>query len=124
MFLKRLFKKTNIQILKSIPNPVKENYKIEINCPEITFEGENKQPDFCTVNIVFYPAEKVIELKSLKQYFYQFRNMKFSYERLINVLYDDITFVYNPKSLSIKAEFNPRGGISSILTVDSNERND
>ena len=117
--MKRSYTKTNIEILKSIPNPVTNIYRIEINNPEVTFEGENEQPDFCKVNIVFLPTEKVVELKSLKQYFYQFRNMKFSYERIVNVIYEDIMYVYRPKDLKVKAEFNPRGGISSILTVNS-----
>ena len=117
--MKRNYTKTNIEILRSIPNPVTNDYKIEINNPEVTFEGENEQPDFCNINITFLPSEKVIELKSLKQYFYQFRNMRFSYERIVNVIYDDIMVVYNPKMLKVIAKFNPRGGISSTLTVNS-----
>ena len=37
-----------------------------------------------------YPNEKIIELKSLKSYLQQFRDIVISYERLINVIYDDI----------------------------------
>jgi 7-cyano-7-deazaguanine reductase len=117
--LKRSYTKTNIEILKTIPNPVTNVYRIEINNPEVIFEGENEQSDFCKVNIIFLPTEKVIELESLKQYFHQFRNMKFSYERIVNVIYEDIMHVYKPKDLKVKAEFNSRGGISSILTVNS-----
>ena len=42
-----------------------------------------------------------------------------SYERLINVVYDDLMEVYDPARLRIVMEFNPRGGISSKLTIDS-----
>ena len=76
-------------LLKSISNPTKEAYEIKIKNPEITFEGVPGQPDFASAYIMFYPNKKVIELKSLKRYFFQFRDSVMSYERLINVIYDD-----------------------------------
>ena len=106
-------------ILKSIPNPSDKGYDIKIKNPEITFLGVRKQPDYATVYITFYPKEKVIELKTLKEYFYQFRMKLLSYERLINVVYDDLMEVYDPARLRIVMEFNPRGGISSKLAIDS-----
>ena len=45
-----------------------------------------------------------------------------SYERVINVIYDDLVKVYKPNRLIITIEFNLRGGISSKLTIDSFER--
>ena len=106
-------------ILKSIPNPSDKGYDIKIKNPEITFLGVRKQPDYATVYITFYPKEKVIELKTLKEYFYQFRMKLLSYERLINVVYDDLMEVYDPARLRVVMEFNPRGGISSKLAIDS-----
>jgi 7-cyano-7-deazaguanine reductase len=106
-------------VLKSIPNPSDKGYEIKIKNPEITFLGVRKQPDYATVYITFYPKEKVIELKTLKEYFYQFRMKLLSYERLINVVYDDLMEVYDPARLRIVMEFNPRGGISSKLAIDS-----
>ena len=106
-------------ILKSIPNPSKEAYEIKLKAPEITFEGVRKQPDFALAYITFYPKDKVIELKSMKEYFFQFRSKIFSYERLINVVFDDMMDIYDPERLRIVMEFNPRGGISSKLTIDS-----
>ena len=106
-------------ILKTIKNPSEDGYEIKIKCPEITFLGVRKQPDFANIYLTFYPAKKVIELKSLKEYFYQFRMKLLSYERLINVVYDDLISVYEPARLRIVIECNPRGGISSKLTIDS-----
>ena len=106
-------------ILKSIPNPSDKGYEIKIKNPEIPFLGVRKQPDYATVYITFYPKEKVIELKTLKEYFYQFRMKLLSYERLINVVYDDLIEVYDPARLRVVMEFNPRGGISSKLAIDS-----
>jgi 7-cyano-7-deazaguanine reductase len=106
-------------ILHSIPNPSSKGYEIKIKNPEITFLGVRKQPDYATAYITFYPKDKVIELKTLKEYFYQFRMKLLSYERLINVVYDDLMEIYDPARLRIVMEFNPRGGISSKLTIDS-----
>ena len=106
-------------MLKSINNPTNEAYEAKIHAPEITFIGAEEQPDFATADITFYPDESVIELKSLKQYFYQFRNTHISYERIINTIYDDLMNIYSPKRIRLVMKFNVRGGITSQLTIDS-----
>ncbi len=109
----------NREILKSIPNPSKDAYEIKMKIPELTFEGVRGQPDFAHLYITFYPGDKVIELKSLKEYFFAFRSQIYSYERIINVVYDDMMAAYEPARLRLVMTCNPRGGISSKLTVDS-----
>ena len=109
----------NQSILKSISNPSKESYEIKMKVPELTFEGVRGQPDFANLYITFYPDDKVIELKSLKEYFFAFRSQIYSYERIINVIYDDMISAYKPTRLRLVMVCNPRGGISSKLTVDS-----
>ena len=109
----------NRHLLKSIPNPTKDAYEIKMKVPELTFEGVRGQPDFAHLYITFYPSAKVIELKSLKEYFFAFRSQVYSYERIINVIYDDMMSAYEPARLRLVMMCNPRGGISSKLTVDS-----
>jgi 7-cyano-7-deazaguanine reductase len=106
-------------ILKSLPNPTTGAYEIKIKIPEFTFLGVSKQPDFATVYLTFYPQDKIIELKSLKEYSFQLRNTIVSYERLINIFYDHLIEVYEPQRLRMVMVCNPRGGISSKLTIDS-----
>ena len=106
-------------MLKSIKNPTDEAYEVKLYAPEITFIGASKQPDFATADITFYPNKNVVELKSLKQYFYQFRDAHISYERIINTVYDDLMDVYSPKRIRIVMKFNVRGGITSQLIIDS-----
>ena len=106
-------------MLKSIKNPTNEAYEIKLHAHEITFIGASEQPDFATADILFYPNNKVVELKSLKQYFYQFREKHISYERIINTVYDDLMDKYLPKRIRIVMKFNIRGGITSQLTIDS-----
>ena len=55
----------------------------------------------------------------MKQYSYHLRDIVVSYERLINIVYDHLMEVYDPHRLRIVMICNPRGGISSKLTIDS-----
>ena len=113
---------SNASILLALQNPSKKSYQIEHVNPELTFLGVPKQPDFAKVRIIFYPGNTIIELRSLKLYFQQFREKVISYERLINVIYDDLMSVYDPKRLKIVIVFNSRGGIRSRITIDSHWR--
>ena len=114
----RSYKDRDQDLLKSIPSP-QEAYEHKIDTPEFTFLGASGQPDFGNVVLWFYAKEKAIELKSLKQYFYDWRDIHVSYERVINCIYDDLVEVYDPARLRIEIEFKPRGGLSSSLTIDS-----
>ncbi len=120
MNLKTLtYKDIDKSILKSLPNPTGEAYEIKIKIPEFTFLGVKDQPDFADVYITFYPGSKIIELKSLKMYIQCLRNITVSYERLINIFYDHLVEVYQPDRIRVVMVCNPRGGISSRLTIDS-----
>ena len=106
-------------ILKRIPNPQNAAYEQKIYIPEFTFVGAINQPDFGELLLTFYPKEWTIELKSLKTYKDSFRDEPMSYERLANVMFDDLIQVYEPIRLRLMMRLRPRGGISSCLTIDS-----
>jgi len=65
-------------------------YEINIKIPEFTFLGVQEQPDFATIYLTFYPQDNVIELKALKYYVYQLRDIVVSYERLpmLEIVFD------------------------------------
>jgi len=113
------YEKIEPAILRSLKNPVDSAYEIKLKVPECTFLGVQEQPDFADIYLSFYPDKRIIELKSLKLYIFQLRNIVVSYERLINVFYDHLMTIYEPKRLRIVMICNPRGGISSRLTIDS-----
>lgn len=115
----KLYKDIDSSILKAIPNPAKEAYEIKVKIPEFTFLGVKEQPDFAKIYMSFYPKEHIIELKSLKHYIYQLRDIVVSYERLVNIVYNHLMVVYKPDRLRMVMICNPRGGISSKLTIDS-----
>ncbi len=115
----KLYKEIDKSILVALPNPTKEAYEIKIKIPEFTFLGVQEQPDFAAIYITFYPKNKIMELKSLKQYSYHLRDIVVSYERLINIFYDHLMETFDPERLRLMMVCNPRGGISSKLTIDS-----
>ena len=90
----------------------------KIFIPEFTFVGNVNQPDFGEVLLTMYPGKWSIELKSLKRYKDAYRDIPISYERLANVMFEDITNVYEPIRLRLICA-RPRGGLSSCLTIDS-----
>ena len=113
------YEQINKKLLKSLPNPSNGAYEIKVKIPEFTFLGVKEQPDFANAYISFYPKDRIIELKSLKQYVFHLRDIVVSYERLINIFYDHLIYAYEPDRLRLSMMFNPRGGISSKLTIDS-----
>lgn len=115
----KTYKDIDSTILKSIPNPTEQAYEVNIKIPECTFLGVQEQPDFATIYLTIYPGKRIIELKSLKKYIFQLRNIVVSYERFINIFYDHLMVTYEPARLRVVMICNPRGGISSKLIIDS-----
>jgi 7-cyano-7-deazaguanine reductase len=114
----KLWKNIDIAVLDSLPNTA-VGYEQRITIPEFTFLGKHTQPDFGSIKLWFYGQDKTIELKSLKNYLFQYRDTVISYERCIDVLYKHLMQAYQPVRLRIQIDFRPRGGISSCMTADS-----
>jgi NADPH-dependent 7-cyano-7-deazaguanine reductase QueF len=58
----KTYKSADSSLLRAIRNPDKRPYEINIDVPEITFEGVGEQPDFAHAYITVYPDKNVIEL--------------------------------------------------------------
>ena len=114
----KLWKNIDIAILDSLPNTA-VGYEQRITIPEFTFLGKHDQPDFGSIKLWFYGQYKTIELKSLKNYLFQYRDTVISYERCVDVLYKHLMQTYQPVRLRVQIDFRPRGGISSCMTADS-----
>lgn len=74
-------------------------------------------PDNGCITIKYQPDETIVELKSLKYYLLQFRNVGMFYEHVVNKILDDLVQVLKPLRMEVTGEFTPRGGISSIATA-------
>jgi|TARA_Y100000031_G_scaffold114343_1_gene126416 7-cyano-7-deazaguanine reductase len=108
-----------LEILDRFKNPQKqEDYFIEITVPEFTcLCPKTGQPDFANLYIKYIPKNFCLELKSLKLYIVSFRNVGAFHESITNQICDDLSKVINPQFLSLKAQFNVRGGIHTSVEV-------
>jgi 7-cyano-7-deazaguanine reductase len=94
------------------------DYEIEIRCPEFTSVcPKTGQPDFGTIVVTYTPDANCVELKSLKLYLQRFRNEGIFYEHLTNRILDDLVAVLSPRKMTVRAEFSPRGGITSRIVA-------
>lgn len=77
-------------------------------------------PDYGTLTIKYTPDRKIVELKSLKFYFLQYRNVGIFYEHLVNRILDDLVSALHPKWMEVQGSFTSRGGISSDVSAQYN----
>jgi 7-cyano-7-deazaguanine reductase len=122
------------ELLESFPNPYPgRDYEIHMTCPEFTslcpiggVESDAAElellaggaPDFATIAVSYVPDQLCVELKSLKLYFWSFRNDGVFYERVVNRILDDLTAKVSPRWMRVTGDFNVRGGIKSVVTAE------
>ena len=113
-------------LLETFENPYpNRDYVMETVCPEFTSVcPKTGQPDFGTLVITYIPDQVCFELKSLTLYLQSYRNVGAFYEDVTNRILDDLVAVTDPRWLELRAEFTPRGGISSTITVAHHKAGD
>ena len=93
-------------------------YEIEIVLPEFTSVCPKKGlPDFGKLTLRYVPDQTCLELKSLKMYTLEYRNLGIFYENVINRFLRDVVNACNPMKATLVGEFTPRGGIQSKITA-------
>lgn len=105
--------------LETFPNPCPErDYEIAMECPEFTCVcPRTGQPDFATIRIRYVPAERCVELKSLKLYLWSYRDEGTFHEAVTNRILDDLVRALQPRSMTVTGDFNVRGGIHTIVSA-------
>ena len=103
-------------------DPIDYHYKgkrdivITISQPEFTSVCPmTGLPDFGTINIRYTPGNWIVELKSLKYYLLQFRNVGMFYEHVSNRILDDLVQVLKPKMMEVTGHFTSRGGLTATV---------
>ena len=107
-------------LLEPIPYAYRSKRSIDITIrqPEYTSVCPmTGLPDNGCITIEYRPDEFIVELKSLKYYLLQYRNVGMFYEHVVNKILDDLVKVLKPLKMEITGEFTPRGGISSLATA-------
>ena len=111
-------------LLETFGNPCPQrNFVIDTVAPEFTSMcPKTGQPDFATLTITYIADQVCYELKSLKMYLQQYRNHGAFYERVTNMILDDLVAVTQPRWMKIEAAFTPRGGIRTTVIVEHGKR--
>ncbi len=109
-------------VTTDVLDPIDYHYKgkrdivITISQPEFTSVCPmTGLPDFGTINIRYTPGNWIVELKSLKYYLLQFRNVGMFYEHVSNRILDDLVQVLKPKMMEVTGQFTPRGGLTATV---------
>ena len=97
-------------------NKGKARYVCEHVYPELTAVcPTTKLPDFYTMRLLYEPEDYIIELKSLKLYLIEYRNVGIYHEELINNILEDLKDVIKPNWIYIELEVTVRGGITTYV---------
>ncbi|MCX7995644.1 MAG: preQ(1) synthase [candidate division WOR-3 bacterium] len=108
---------TKLPELEVLPNQYR-NYTITIIIPEYTSVcPKTGLPDSGTITIEYEPNKYFVELKSLKMYILAYRNLGIFYENAVNRIFHDFVTAVKPRWAVVRGEFNPRGGIKTIVEV-------
>lgn len=106
--------------LETFDNAAPErDYTIHIETPEFTcLCPKTGQPDFATIKIDYVPDLKCVELKSLKLYFWTYREEGGFHEKLTNQILTDLVATIDPRFMRVTGIFNVRGGVYTNVVVE------
>ena len=110
--------------LDVFPNPAPErDYVIQFQVPEFTCNCPlTGQPDFAHFTIDMVADKLCIELKSLKMYFWSYRNEGAFHEKVTNTILDDIVRATGPRFVRISAKWYVRGGIYTNVVAEHRKK--
>ncbi len=95
------------------------DYVVELTIPEFTcICPKTGLPDFAVIHVRYNPSKTCLELKSLKMYLVEYRQVGIFHEHLFNRLMDDFVKACKPRWMRIEVVMNPRGGIGTTVTAE------
>jgi 7-cyano-7-deazaguanine reductase len=93
--------------------------EIKIDQPEFTSVcPRSGLPDYGRITLRYSPRAKIVELKSLKYYLLQYRNVGIFYEHVVNRILEDLVALLDPKFMEVIGTFTPRGGLTTTARVE------
>lgn len=110
--------------LQVFENPAPHrDYVIQFQVPEFTCHCPlTGQPDFAHFTIDMIADKLCIELKSLKMYFWSYRNEGAFHEKVTNTILDDIVKATQPRFVRITAKWYVRGGIYTNVVAEHRQK--
>ncbi len=103
--------------LTAVPNPHPgRDYEVSCTTPEFTCVCPlTGQPDFASVTINYVPDQSIVELKSLKLYFWSYRDEGAFHEDITNRILDDLVAAIAPRRMTVTTDWNVRGVIHTTV---------
>ena len=110
--------------LDVFPNPTRQrDYTIQFVIPEFTCHCPlTGQPDFAHFTIEMVADKLCVELKSLKLYFWSYRDVGAFHEKVTNDIVDDIVKATDPRFIRVTAKWNVRGGIYTNVVAEHRQK--
>jgi 7-cyano-7-deazaguanine reductase len=94
------------------------SYEIVIDIPEFTSVcPKTGLPDFGVLYVRYMPDKLCLELKSLKEYLFTYRNLGIFQENVVNQVLQDVVKASKPKWAVVEGDFRPRGGIGTKVVA-------
>ncbi len=91
-------------------------YEIVIDVPEFTSVcPKTGLPDFGVLAIRYMPDKHCLELKSVKEYLFAYRNLGIFQENVVNRVLEDVVRAAKPVWAVVRGEFRPRGGLGTVV---------
>ena len=104
------------------PAPARD-YVIRFDVPEFTCLCPlTGQPDFAHFTIEIVADRLCVELKSLKLYFWSYRNEGAFHEKVTNTIVDDIVRAIQPRFVRVSADWYVRGGIRTYVIAEQRKK--
>lgn len=111
--------------IRQLPMPTIETWQNQYSDKEYTIDitiGEftaicpkTGLPDFAKIQISYVPDKQCVELKSLKEYMFAYREIGIFHEHVVNKILEDFVKDCKPKRVNIIGDFNIRGGVKTIV---------
>jgi 7-cyano-7-deazaguanine reductase len=109
--------------LETFPNHNPDRrYTVTLTTDEFTCVcPATHQPDYATITVKYMPDQRIVETKSLKLYYWSYRNEGVFQEHVVNMICDDLAAALDPHWLEVTGAFKARGGIT-ITVVATHEK--
>jgi len=107
-------------LLETFENPQPDrDYTIRIDTPEFTcLCPMTGQPDFASIQLEYIAHQRCLELKSLKLYFWSYRDQGVFHEAVTNQILSDLVAAISPRFMRVSADFNVRGGVYTQVIAE------
>jgi|SRR5690606_5571500 len=117
---KYAYSEPSVEILEVFQNKFPErDYEINLEFAEFTsLCPKTGQPDMGIITIKYNPGAWCLETKSLKLYFFAFRQSGTFMETIANTILEDCVKACQPKYMRVVADFAARGGIRNTIVAE------